>query len=176
MSTTPSLAHLPRRQPLATDPRLFTGRFTSTPPIGIDPQVHAQTADDSEPATEEEYRHQIGRRARLARIALNLSQAEVAARAGLTRNYISNVERGAQRLDTWRLRHLAAALDITAPQLLGIEETRPYLGTVCAAGAPAESNSADLMDSHRIAYSLATRHPAELDHDVSMILPCHSSE
>jgi ribosome-binding protein aMBF1 (putative translation factor) len=78
------------------------------------------------PATEEDYRRQIGRRARIARIGLALSQDDIAIKAGLTRNYVSATERGAQGLDTWRLRRLADALGVTAGWLLGLtDDTHP---------------------------------------------------
>ena len=72
------------------------------------------------PATEDDYRRQIGRRARLARVGLDLSQDDVATKAGVTRNFVSAIERGAQGLDTWRLRHLADALGVPLGWLLGL--------------------------------------------------------
>ena len=74
------------------------------------------------PATEEHYRRQIGRRARLARVDLDLSQDDIATKAGLTRNFVSAIERGAQGLDTWRLRHLADALGVPFGWLLGLTD------------------------------------------------------
>jgi transcriptional regulator with XRE-family HTH domain len=64
------------------------------------------------------YRRLIGRRVRLQRLYLELSQDEVAAAAGVTRNYVSAVERSAQGLDTWRLGLIAAALSVTPEWLL----------------------------------------------------------
>lgn len=72
------------------------------------------------PATEEDYRRLIGRRARIARVDLGLSQNDIATKAGLTRNFVSAIERGAQGLDTWRLRHLAEALGVDFGWLLGL--------------------------------------------------------
>jgi DNA-binding XRE family transcriptional regulator len=121
-TTPPSLTFLPRRRPSATDPDLFTGRLASDPPTAVDADVQAVAHTSTElPATEEEYRRQIGRRARLARIALDLTQDEVAIRAGLTRNYVSATERGAQGLDIWRLRWLAVALAVNPAWLLGLD-------------------------------------------------------
>ena len=79
----------------------------------------------SVPATEDDYRRQIGRRARIARTALGLSQDDTATKAGVTRNYVSATERGAQGLDTWRLRLLVDALDVTLAWLLGLTDSEP---------------------------------------------------
>ena len=88
--------------------------------------VSAVTGPPTPPATEQDYRRQIGRRARIARTGLDLSQDDIATKAGLTRNYISATERGAQGLDTWRLRRLADALGVTAGWLLGLtDDTHP---------------------------------------------------
>ena len=72
------------------------------------------------PATEEDYGRQIGKRARLARIDLDLNQDEIARKAGVSRNFVSAIERGAQGLDTWRLRQLATALGVPVGWLLGL--------------------------------------------------------
>lgn len=74
------------------------------------------------PVTEDDYRRQIGRRIRIARTALGLSQDDVAGKAGVTRNFVSAAERGAQGLDTWRLRQLADALDVSFGWLLGLAD------------------------------------------------------
>jgi transcriptional regulator with XRE-family HTH domain len=73
-----------------------------------------------EPASEQDYRRQIGKRVRLVRIGLDLSQDEVATKAGVTRNFVSAIERGAQGLDAWRLRLLADALGVAPAWLLGL--------------------------------------------------------
>ena len=75
--------------------------------------------DYTPPASEEEYRRQVGHRARLRRVDLRLNQNEIAAKAGVSRNFVSAIERGTQGLDTWRLRRLADALDVTFGWLLG---------------------------------------------------------
>lgn len=61
--------------------------------------------------TEQEYRRNIGRRLCAQRHYVGLSQQEVAARAGVTRNQVSALERGSQSPDAWRLRQIAHALD-----------------------------------------------------------------
>lgn len=63
-------------------------------------------------------RRQVGRRAYMRRVWLDLSQQEVADKAGLTRNFVSAIERGAQGLDAWRLWALAGGLGGTLDWLL----------------------------------------------------------
>jgi transcriptional regulator with XRE-family HTH domain len=70
------------------------------------------------PDTDTELRRQVGRRAYVRRVWLELSQQEVADKAGLTRNFVSAIERGAQGLDAWRLWALAEALGGTLDWLL----------------------------------------------------------
>jgi DNA-binding XRE family transcriptional regulator len=77
--------------------------------------LSAAVAADAEteavpPRTEWDYRRQVGRRLALQRIWHNVSQAELAARAGVGRGFVSGVERGTVGLDAWRLRLLADAL------------------------------------------------------------------
>lgn len=72
----------------------------------------------AEPRTEAEMCYQVGRRARTRRVWLGLSQDEVAVKAGVTRNFVSSIERGAQGLDAWRLRLLADALGAPLDWLL----------------------------------------------------------
>lgn len=115
---------LPTRRPAGTDPGLFASRLRSAPPAGADPDV--RTVADSVPrtaASEDEYRRQVGRRARLVRIGQALAQEEVARSAGLTRNYVSAAERGAQGLDAWRLGKLADALGVSLGWLLGLSDS-----------------------------------------------------
>ena len=70
------------------------------------------------PDTETAMRRQIGRRAYIRRVWLDLSQQEVADKSGLTRNFVSAIERGAQGLDAWRLWALAEGLGGTLDWLL----------------------------------------------------------
>jgi transcriptional regulator with XRE-family HTH domain len=67
---------------------------------------------------EHSFRLEIGSRIRAERSLLNLRQEELAERAGVSRNFVSAVERGTQRLDAWRLRLLAGALDCDLSWLL----------------------------------------------------------
>lgn len=72
-----------------------------------------------EPYGEKAFRREVGRRIRAERSLLNLRQEELAERAGVSRNFVSAIERGTQRLDAWRLLHLARALDCELGWLLG---------------------------------------------------------
>jgi transcriptional regulator with XRE-family HTH domain len=69
---------------------------------------------DSEPTL----RQQVGRRVYVRRLWLGLSQQQLAARSGVSRNYVSAVERGSQGLDAWRLWCLADALGGTVAWLI----------------------------------------------------------
>lgn len=61
---------------------------------------------------DERYRRLIGQRIKAKRVWLALSQDEVAAKAEVTRNFVSAIERGAQGLDVIRLRRLSGALGV----------------------------------------------------------------
>jgi len=80
---------------------------------------------DSEPYGEETFRRDVGNRIRTERYLRNLRQEELAERAGVSRNFVSAVERGTQRLDAWRLRHLALALNCELGWLLLDERPLP---------------------------------------------------
>ena len=69
-------------------------------------------------AEETEYRRAIGKRIRVWRVLHERSQDELAASAGVSRNFVSAVERGAQGLDAVRLRRLARAMNTTLAELL----------------------------------------------------------
>ena len=80
---------------------------------------------DSEPYGERTFRRDVGRRIRAQRSLRNLRQEELAERAGVSRNFVSAVERGTQRLDAWRLRHLARALSCDLGWLLLNDQPLP---------------------------------------------------
>jgi transcriptional regulator with XRE-family HTH domain len=80
---------------------------------------------DQEPYGEGHFRRDVGRRIRAKRSLHNLRQEELAARAGVSRNFVSAVERGTQRLDAWRLRHLALALECELGWLLLDDQPLP---------------------------------------------------
>jgi transcriptional regulator with XRE-family HTH domain len=63
-------------------------------------------------------RQQVARRAFVRRVWLGLSQQEVADKAGISRNFVSAIERSAQGLDAWRLWALAEALGGTLDWLI----------------------------------------------------------
>ena len=73
---------------------------------------------DQELYGEGRFRRDVGSRIRAQRSLRNLRQEELAEQAGVSRNFVSAVERGTQRLDAWRLRHLAVALDCELGWLL----------------------------------------------------------
>lgn len=73
---------------------------------------------DQELYGERRFRREVGSRIRAQRSLRNLRQEELAEQAGVSRNFVSAVERGTQRLDAWRLRHLAVALDCELGWLL----------------------------------------------------------
>jgi repressor LexA len=92
---------------------------------------------------------QLGRRLKAARMRLGLTQTELAERAGVKQNSISEIERGRRRPSRTTLRALSVALDVPegvlvgegadhdAPQRLDTREL-PLLGSI-PAGAPAQS-------------------------------------
>lgn len=71
-----------------------------------------------------DYRRGVGKRIRVWRVVHDLSQDELARRAGVTRNFVSAIERGAQGLDAVRLRRLAAAMEVDLAELLADPEPR----------------------------------------------------
>ena len=70
------------------------------------------------PSDEHDFRRQVGRRLHQRRTWLRLAQQDVADKAGVTRNFVSAIERGTQSLDAWRLRLVADTLGVTLDWLL----------------------------------------------------------
>lgn len=64
----------------------------------------------------------VARRVRRARLAAGLSQEELAGRCGLDRTYISGIERGRRNPTVRALGDLAAALGVSAADLLRQDE------------------------------------------------------
>ena len=112
---------------------------TNTHP-GHRPDAAAVAGPATTPVTEDDYRRQIGRRARIARTALGLNQGDLAIKAGVTRNYVSATERGAIGLDTWRLRQLANALGVPLGWLLGLTDHPALHGDGVPGDADATTN------------------------------------
>ena len=74
--------------------------------------------------TEPEYRSLVGKRVRAERVWQDISQDELASKAGVTRNFVSAIERGAQGLDAYRLRHIADALGVRFEDLMAPDDRR----------------------------------------------------
>jgi DNA-binding XRE family transcriptional regulator len=85
-------------------------RFAQAPygPTGLDAQeAHAA------------FRAAVGSRVRFARALCGLSQDELASQAGVSRTFVSAIERGTHGLDAWQLRLIARAVDRPLYWLLG---------------------------------------------------------
>jgi transcriptional regulator with XRE-family HTH domain len=85
------------------------------------------------------YRRAVGKRIRVWRVLNERSQDELAAEAGVTRNFVSAIERGAQGLDAVRLRRLALAMDMSLGELLADPEPA---GSATLSGGSAPSGPA----------------------------------
>lgn len=60
----------------------------------------------------------FGERVRRMRLALGLSQEQLAERSGLHRNYVGGIERGERNLSLVNVLYLAHGLDVPASDLL----------------------------------------------------------
>lgn len=78
----------------------------------------AETEPDPDTAEEVRFRRAVGKRIRVWRVLHDLSQDDLARSAGVTRNFVSAIERGAQGLDAVRLRRLAAVMGMPIGELL----------------------------------------------------------
>ena len=67
----------------------------------------------------------LGKRVRILRLTRELTQDELAAASGMSRSFVSLIEKGAHGVDVVRLLRLAAALDVELPELLGVTDARP---------------------------------------------------
>jgi transcriptional regulator with XRE-family HTH domain len=79
----------------------------------------------SKDAGDVEFRRMVGLRIRVWRVMHGRSQDDLARSAGVTRNFVSAIERGAQGLDAVRLRRLAAAMGIELAELLAEPDPVP---------------------------------------------------
>jgi transcriptional regulator with XRE-family HTH domain len=64
----------------------------------------------------------LGRRVRLHRLYLGLTQAQLRERAGLSRNFVSLFEAGGHGIDVRALRRIAYALGVPLPALVAEPE------------------------------------------------------
>ena len=73
----------------------------------------------------EDFRAAFGRRIRELRDRLDLSQEELAERAGLHRNYIGGIERGERNVAILNVVKLAASLEVSIAELFSPFNRRP---------------------------------------------------
>ena len=64
------------------------------------------------------YRRAVAKRIRVWRVMEDQTQDDLATAAGVTRNFVSAIERGAVGLDAARLRRLATAMQMPLADLL----------------------------------------------------------
>jgi transcriptional regulator with XRE-family HTH domain len=64
------------------------------------------------------YLRALGKRVRILRLTREMTQEDLATAAGISRNFISLIERGSHGIDVVRLLRLAAALDVPIEELL----------------------------------------------------------
>jgi transcriptional regulator with XRE-family HTH domain len=81
--------------------------------------------EDADTAEETRFRRAVGKRIRVWRVLHDLSQDDLARSAGVTRNFVSAIERGAQGLDAVRLRRLAVAMGVELGELLADPDDAP---------------------------------------------------
>lgn len=74
-----------------------------------------------ESAADRAYLHYFGRHVKLLRVGADLTQEQLADRAGLSRQYLGLLERGEQSIDLLRLRRLATALRVDLGTLLDVQ-------------------------------------------------------
>ncbi len=78
-----------------------------------------------DPGDDVAFRRTVGLRIRVWRVVHDRSQDDLARAAGVTRNFVSAIERGAQGLDAVRLRRLAAAMGMELAELLADPDPAP---------------------------------------------------
>jgi transcriptional regulator with XRE-family HTH domain len=87
-------------------------------------------ANGSQHAGDLAFRRTVGLRIRVWRVVHDRSQDDLARSAGVTRNFVSAIERGAQGLDAVRLRRLAVAMGVELAELLAEPDPVPDPGRV----------------------------------------------
>jgi transcriptional regulator with XRE-family HTH domain len=86
-----------------------------------------QTARKNRAANPEaELLSELGDVVRKRRLALDLSQEELASRAGVHRTYLSDIERGARNITITVLARLADALEVKVSRLFRLTEQQGF--------------------------------------------------
>jgi len=86
----------------------------------------SQAAKNKAAQTENELLSLLGEVVRKRRLALDLSQEELAARAGVHRTYLSDIERGARNITITVLTRLAEALEVRVSRLFRLTEQQSF--------------------------------------------------
>jgi transcriptional regulator with XRE-family HTH domain len=87
----------------------------------------SQTAKKGKAVSPEtELLSELGDVVRKRRLALDLSQEELAARAGVHRTYLSDIERGARNITITVLARLADALEVKVSRLFRLTEQQSF--------------------------------------------------
>jgi DNA-binding XRE family transcriptional regulator len=90
-------------------------------PRGADPVVTTSSESLLTPlvtADERAFLKVLGKNVRVRRVICEISQEQLAHRAGMSRNFVSSIERGAHGVDIVRVVRIAVALGVTLPELL----------------------------------------------------------
>jgi transcriptional regulator with XRE-family HTH domain len=85
-----------------------------------------QTARKTKANPETELLSELGDVVRKRRLALDLSQEELASRAGVHRTYLSDIERGARNITITVLSRLADALEVKVSRLFRLTEQQTF--------------------------------------------------
>jgi len=86
----------------------------------------SQVARNKAIQTETDLLSQLGEVVRRRRLALDLSQEELASRAGVHRTYLSDIERGARNITITVLTRLAEALEMRVSRLFRLTEQQAF--------------------------------------------------
>lgn len=89
--------------------------------------IMAQAAKSTKSSgLDREFLTDLGEVVRRRRLALNLSQEELASRAGVHRTYLSDIERGARNITVTVLARIAEALEVKVSRLFRLTEDNGY--------------------------------------------------
>jgi ribosome-binding protein aMBF1 (putative translation factor) len=89
--------------------------------------IMAQAAKNTKSnGLDREFLTDLGEVVRKRRLALNLSQEELASRAGVHRTYLSDIERGARNITVTVLARIAEALEVRVSRLFRLTEDNGY--------------------------------------------------